>query len=228
MPFLKKNDLELIAVHSAFALVCILVLLLPVNLTIGVRILSLVILYNLLLPFMAILRNHPEWLDLWLFLVPLSVFQIFPDWFLSDALGVITFPDTGAPRMGPIPIFMAGMWIIPLFIIVWIGIRLEQQRASGSANLAVAVVTAILFFGAEATLWRIPIWQAQAVTTIFHIGIYLMIPEILLGVHTFWAYKWSVNRSRWQKVWAAFLVMLLYIGALSFFYLIVEKILLGT
>jgi hypothetical protein len=176
---------------------------------------------------LALIRNYREWLNVWVFLVPLSALQLFPDWFLATELGVIVFPDTGSPTIGPIPVFMAGMWTIPLFIIIWAGRRAEERRGKGVAQIAVAVLSGLIFVASEATLWRIPIWWAQGVTTIGGVGIYLIVPEIVLGLSAFWAYKWSETRSIIEKLWAAFVVMLIYIGGLSFFYLVVEELLLG-
>lgn len=211
--------------HGVFAAVCALVLLLPSGMPVGRRLLGLVLAYNVALPLVAWCRGHRLWLDVWLFLAPLSALQIFPDWFLAAELDAILFPGTGAPMVGPIPLFMAGMWVIPLFLIVGVGVRVEHRRGMVAAQAAVALLSGVLFVGSEATLWRVPVWWAQGVTTVGRVAVYLIVPEVLLGLSAFWAYRWGRDRATWQRLGAAFVVMLLYTGGLSFFYLLVEGIL---
>jgi hypothetical protein len=152
----------------------------------------------------------------------LSILQIFPDWFLSSQLDVLVFPNTGGPFIGTVPLFMAGMWTIPLLLIVYIGRRVPPPYA----NWAVIAVSAILFLGSEATLWVLPVWYAQHVTQIFHVAIYLIAPEILLGLYTFYAAEWVREKSLGYRLGAAFTVMITYLGNVSLFYLIIEKVVL--
>ncbi len=227
MSNLERTDRDAILLHSVFALACLLVLAAPLGVPVGQRVSGLVLLYNVALPLVAWRRGHPEWLKLWLFLVPLSALQVFPDWFLADPLGVIEFPDTGALRIGPIPAFMAGLWTIPLFIIVLLGRRIAAQSTRNAALVAVALASVLLFVGSEATLWVIPIWHARNVTMVARVAVYLIVPEIILGLSTFLAFESSLHRSIWHKLSGAFVVMLIYLGGLCFFYLVVERLLLG-
>jgi hypothetical protein len=52
----------------------------------------------------------------------------------------------------------------------------------------VTVLSALIFLGSEATLRSIPIWQAQNVQQNAHIGVYLIVPEIFLGIFVYLAY----------------------------------------
>ncbi len=219
---LTRADRDLILLHLLFGLTVLLVLNLDVA-TIGWRITALVIFYNLMLPAFARAVHYSGWLELWVYLLPLSLMMILPDWFLADGLGVLTFPDTGAPFIGPIPVFMGGMWVIPLFIIIYVGRRFRGRSAPYLAGLA----SAIIFLTAEATLWRIPIWMAQNVDQVAHIAWYLVVPLTLLGVFALWGFEWSLGKSFWRKLAAGFLVMVTYIGNTALFYLLVERILPG-
>jgi hypothetical protein len=226
MSILKRTEGDAILLHLVFAAVALLALIIPSAMPVGPRLYGLVILYNIMVPVVAWRRRHHEWLMLWLFLVPLSLLQIFPDWFLASELGVIIFPDTGSSRIGDIPLFMGGLWTIPLFIIVLTGRRIEARFTRKLALLSVCIASAILFVGSEAILWQIPIWHATGVTVIFHVAIYLIIPEILLGLSTFLAFEASYLRALWYRLGAAFTVMIIYLGNLCFFYFVVEHLLL--
>ena len=122
----------------------------------GLAVLALVIAYNLLLPLFARSSGHGHWFDLWWFLLPLSVCQVVPDWVLSQQLGILAFPDLGAPRIGTVPVYMAGMWVIPLFWVLLI--------ARGSPALAGAL-SLLVFAAAEWAAPRFGLWQPRHVAT---------------------------------------------------------------
>ena len=208
MSKLERVDRDAILLHGAFALACLLVLAVPLGIPVGQRVSGLVLLYNVALPLAAWRRGHP-------------------DWFLADPLGVIEFPDTGGLRIGPIPAFMAGMWTIPLFIIILLGRRVAAHSTRNIALATVAVASILLFVGSEATLWAVPIWHARNVTMVARVAVYLIVPEIVLGLSAFLAFESSLHRSIWHKLSGAFAVMLLYLGSPCFFYLVVEQLLLG-
>lgn len=213
--------------HLAFGALCLVTLLAPLELATGVKITLLVLGYNFALPLLARRLGHDLWLSLWRFLLPLSILQILPDWFLSAQLGVLNFPETGAFYIGTVPAFMGGMWVIPLFLIVFVALQLEDQRDETSARWAAALVSLAVFVGAEATLWAVPIWHAQNVTQLAGVALYLLIPEALLGLHTYLAYKAVHSANTGLRLAAAFIVMTLYTGGVALFYFLVEKILLG-
>lgn len=148
--------------------------------------------------------------------------MIFPDWFLAEKLNIIVFPKTGSPFIGPIPIFMAGMWMIPLFLVLYIGEQVKKSRGKVSALITAAVLALIVFVSSEAALWALPIWYAQNVTQIAHVALYVIVPEIILGLSTYLAYQMT-ERASWSiRLLGAFTIMLIYLGSLNLFYLIVE------
>jgi hypothetical protein len=191
----------------------------------GWKITLIVIAFNVAIILLGRSRDHEAWIGLWLFLAPLSIFQVFPDWFLVEQLGTLLFPDTGGPFVGPVPVFMAGMWTIPLFFILHIGLRTSQQLDRRSAYWFVGIFSAILFLGSEALLWKLPIWEAVNVLTIAHVGLYLVVPEILLGLTAFWMYDAIRHRGVGSRIAGAFLVSMTYLGSLGFFYILIEQIL---
>jgi hypothetical protein len=87
-------------------------LLLPVG-SLGLRVLLLTVGYSVAILVLAVRTGDRVLLAFWSTLAPMSVLMVLPDWFLSAELGVLVFPDTGAP-IGTMPIFMAFMWTIAL------------------------------------------------------------------------------------------------------------------
>jgi len=58
----------------------------------GWAIFGCVVAYNVALPLVAQAVGRADWVALWAFLLPLSVFQVAPDWFLAGQLGTLVFP----------------------------------------------------------------------------------------------------------------------------------------
>ncbi|MDT8273398.1 MAG: hypothetical protein RRA35_09430 [Desulfomonilia bacterium] len=228
MSSLLKSERDALLLHGLFSLIALAVLLFPGELAVGIRLSGVVILYNVMVPVWALRRNHPEWIRLWLFLLPLSILQIFPDAFLASVLGVLVFPDTGSPSFANVPLFMGGMWVIPLFIIVLIGKGVEARFTRNHALLAVCCASAVVFLGSESVLWTIPIWYARDVMVVAHIALYLVIPEILLGLFTYGAFELFHRRSFWLRLGAAFTVMVVYLGNLCLFYLLIERLIFSA
>ena len=226
-----RSARDAVAFHLAFGVLAGAVLAMPavpvpswgaVGPDLGWRLLALVGVYAVALPVVARARGHREWLRWWAFLVPLSVFQVVPDAVLASVLGVLDFPDTGGPRLGPLPLAMAGMWTIPLWITLAVADRQSGGRLGRGAAWA-ALAAGLMFIGAEATLWAVPIWRAVGVTTVGPVAVYVVPPEILLGAVTWVAYRLTRGRSRALQVAAAALVSLVYLGALVASYALVER-----
>ena len=227
MSNLERSERDAILLHVVFGIVVLLVLVISLGIPVGQRLCGLVVFYNVALPALAWRRGHAEWLRLWAFLAPLSALQVFPDWFLADQLDVLVFPDTGSPLIGVVPIYLAGLWTIPLFIIVLLGRRVAVRGRRDIVPALVAAASLLLFAGSEATLWRIPIWRAQGVTMVAHVALYLLVPEAVLGLAAFVAYESTLGRSVWHRLSAAFTVMLIYLGGVCLFYFVVERLLLA-
>ena len=218
---MTRADRDLLAFHVAFGVVAVAGVLTPVG-ALGWRILALVVLYNAALPLWARARGHKAAVRLWRFLVPLSAFQVVPDAFLADVLGVLVFPDTGGPRLGPVPLALAGMWTIPLFGIVWAAQRVEQGRGVRAAAWTAAALALVAFAAAEATLWAVPIWHAEGVATVGRVALYVLAPEAMLGAAAYLAERWTRGAGPLARVGAGAVVAALYLGALGASFYFVE------
>ena len=224
---LSTEERDIIWFHSGFLLFVVFILGYRFQVETGWRVLGLVVVYNVLAPIAAWWRGHLKWWARWAFLLPLSILLVFPDWFLSSELGVLVFPNTGGPRLGTVPVAMAGMWLIPLFLVLTVSEGVERRRTRSMAVGAAVIVSLLLFVGSEAVLWRVPIWFAENVMMVGHVAIYVIIPEVLLGSFCYLGYVYTGRAGFGTRIGATFVLMLLYLGALSFFYLLIEKIFVG-
>jgi hypothetical protein len=217
------DERDALVFHIVYSALCVPVLLVP-GPGMGVKLFILVLVYNIALPVTARLRVHPEWLNIWLFALVLSVFQVFPDWFLSHQLNVLVFPEDGFPRIGTVSGYMAGLWTIPTFIIVYAAMRVRARFSATAAYAAAAVLSLVIYGVSEQTVWMLPSWYAQNVRMIGHMAVYIIVPELILGVSCVYAYELIRGRSHLLRVPAAFLVMLLYLGSAVWFYFVVERL----
>ena len=173
----------------------------------GWAVLGVVVAYNVALPLTARSVGRLDVLALWAFLLPLSLFQLLPDWVLADLVGSIRFPDTGGPRAGDaIPLAMAGMWVAPLLI----SVALARDSAWRAAGLALAIFT-----GSELVAPLLDVWEpTDATTQLAGVALYVLPAEALLGAATLLAFRWTTGRPRSEKVAVAAGVSTLYLGAL--------------
>ena len=226
---LTEMERDALFVHLIFIVICAVILLIPVDLKIGVRLFILVIIYNLAVPIVGIWRKYSEWVEIWLFAFILSLFQIFPDWFLSAQLEILVFPEDGLFKIGTVSGYMLLLWAIPFFMILFIGQRVHERYSTNMAYLPYLVVAllALLIFGmSEMTMWTLGSWHAQNVTMIGHVAIYIIIPEVILGLSTYFSYEMIKDKNHWIKIPTAFIVMLLYLGSAAFFYFLIERVIL--
>ncbi len=223
---MTREEREALWFHLVFSVLCVPVLLVP-GPGVGVRLCILVLVYNIALPVTAKLRGHAEWAGIWLFALILSFFQVFPDWFLSAQLGVLVFPEDGFPKIGTVSGYMAGLWAIPIFIILYTASRIRARYTPAAGYAAAALLSLVIFGLSEQTVWMLPSWYAQNVHMIGHIAVYIIVPEIILGMSCVCAYELVRGRGHVAKVPAAFLVMLLYLGSAAWFYFVVERLLAG-
>jgi hypothetical protein len=219
-----REELDAIIFHVIYSVICLPVLLAP-GLEVGIKLFMLVVLYNVALPVTAKLRGHDLWTNIWLFALVLSVFQVFPDWFLSHQLGILVFPEDGFLKIGTVSGYMAGLWAIPVFMIVYASTRAGERLSPRAGYLAAALLALVIFAGSEETVWMLPSWYARNVAMVGHVAVYIVIPEIILGISCLYAFTRIREKKNWYKVPAAFLVMLLYLGASAFFFFIVERLL---
>ncbi len=221
----SKKTRDFIIVHFIFVGLCFAVLLIPIPIAIGIKLFILVISYNLLISLVGLFRKYSEWVKLWVFVFLISLFQIWPDWFLSAQLNILVFPEDGLFKIGTVSGYMAGLWAIPLFIICFIGLKLKENYSYSKALIAVGLISLTIFGFSEQSMWMLQSWHPQNVTLIFdHLAIYIIIPEIILGLSTFFYFQKIKNQHYLMLIVVAFGIMLLYLGSVSFFYFLFEKI----
>jgi hypothetical protein len=212
--------------HLLFITLCILVLIIPFPNLIGVKLFILVLSYNLLILVVGLIRNHTNWLKLYYFVLFISIFQIFPDWYLSAQLDILVFPEDGFFKIGTVSAYMLGLWVIPLFIIGFISLRIKERYSIKSAYHSAILLSLIIFGLAEQLMWVFS-WYPQNVFLLFdHLAVYIIIPEIILGFSTFYLFLKFMDTKISYKIALAFVIMLLYLGAANFFYFLIEEIIL--
>lgn len=180
----------------------------------GQAITAVVGLYVVLLFMGAWLRSHHELLGALAFLVPLSVCQVLADTMLVQYLGTLSFPDLGAARFGPVPAYMAGLWIAPLLLVLWAADL--AHRASVALAVVTAPVVALAAFGAAewAAAHVLALWHPRNVATWHGIALYVLPAEALLGLVAWLVAIQVQHRTIFTKAVAAACVSLFYAGAL--------------
>lgn len=219
---MERSETDALVFHLGFFALCAAVVLVDTDtISLGIRVLAMVILYNVALPVVARWRGHDHWLSIWAFALPISVLQIIPDWFLADVVGSLVFEVPGLVNVGSVPMYMGLMWTVPLFLVIFVGTRVERSRPG--RGLLYAVVTGLVVFAsAEALLPMLAIWKPVDVTLIAGVAVYIVPAEGILGAATYVAYRLTRDESPVARVAAALAVMFCYLGAASGFYLAVE------
>ena len=225
LPFLSQEEFDALIIHFLFGILCILVLILPLAIPFGVRMVILVLSYIVIIPVVGKYRGYSDWVDIWFFSLILSLFQLFPDWFLSEQLDILIFPDDGFLRIGTVSIYMLGLWTIPVFMILFIGIKSKLRYSSRNVYFIVGGISFIIFTSSELFLYTS--WHAQNVLMISNVAVYIIIPEILFGLTSYWMYLQIRKTSIIRKIFGAATVMVFYLGNTAFFYFLVEKVILS-
>lgn len=160
--------------------------------------------------------GRPEWSAALGVLIPISVFQLFPDWFLAGALGTLRFPDTGGVRVGDaIPLAMCGMWALPLLVVVSVA---RDDVARG------AVAAFVLFLGTELAAPTAALWEpAGDVTKVAGVAVYVLPAEAVLGAATVLAVRAARGRGLGERVLAAAAVSTTYTGALGLCWFLIDR-----
>jgi len=201
------------------------VLIIPIPIAIGIKLFILVAGYNLLIPLVGLFRKYYEWVKLWVFVFLISLFQIWPDWFLSAQLNILGFPEDGLFKIGTVSGYMAGLWAIPLFLLCFIGLKIQENYSRLKALIVVGLISFTIFVFSEQTMWMLQSWYPQNVTLLFdHLAVYIIIPEVILGLSTFYYFQKTKNQHYLMLIVVAFGIMLLYLGSVSFFYFLFEKV----
>ena len=179
--------------------------------------------YLVLLYLGAWLRSHHELLDAFAFLLPLSLFQVLPDLLLVQQLGTLTFPSLGAQGFGPVPVYMAGLWVAPLLLVLWLA-EIAHRVSAVTAGL-VALLVALAAFGAAewAAAHVLPLWRPRGVDAWQGIALYVLPAEALLGLVAWLVFTQVAHRTLFMKVFGAALVSLFYTGALFVSHLVFQR-----
>ncbi|MHA2006827.1 MAG: hypothetical protein ACXABO_04775 [Promethearchaeota archaeon] len=74
--FSNEMERDAILTHLIFVFTCVLIIVIPIRIEIGVKLFLLIIIYNLLIVFAAFWRGHKEWINIWIFVFAISFFQI--------------------------------------------------------------------------------------------------------------------------------------------------------
>ncbi|MCL3819479.1 DUF6989 domain-containing protein [Aeromicrobium wangtongii] len=214
-PDVRSSDLTpLLLVHAGLVLAGGLSLALPRPAQ-GWGVLATVLAYVIALQVAARRSGRADLAALAAFLVPVSVFQVLPDWVLADLIGTLRFPDTGGLRVDDvIPVAMAGMWVAPLFIAV--------ALAGGRPGRA-ALLSAVVFLGAEIAAPALGLWEPTGDTTRWAgVAIYVVPAEAALGWATAVAFTATRRLGAWPRVGAALAVSTFYLGALVLAHFLID------
>jgi hypothetical protein len=201
-----------ILLHAGFAALAAVGLLMPVG-SLGMRVLALVIIYNVAVVVLAKRTGDALLWRMWAVLAPMSVLMLLPDWFLGAVLGTITFPDTGSPFIGTMPWFMAGMWTIALLPPCLLGRSVEDARGPAVGFLTAAAAGMAVFIAAEFLAPAIPLWEPVGVTEVAGVAVYVLLPELGLCLATYALVRQRLNL--WATAGGIVAVPFMYLGMLA-------------
>ena len=195
--------------HGLFFAIALPCALLLKNAALGHALLILAIAYNLALPLTATLRSHPDWLRLWLFLLPVSCAQVLPDWALVSIAGTLQFPDHGAWRVGgAVPVYFMGLWMMALFPMLLIA---DSRRAK---SLTAAFLSLLVFALWEWAARPLALWQPVGVKEIAGVAWYVLPAEVLLTLAALHLERGTRESGMGLRLAAGLAVPVFYTGAL--------------
>jgi hypothetical protein len=216
------EERDLLVLHLAFTAVGVAALGLRGEIAAGVVLTALVALYHLFSPLVALIRGHQRWLRWWGFGAVLSLFMVLPDAVLAEGLRTLAFPSPGVPTLGPVPIYMAGLWAVPTVLIVATAEAVAHRRDDVAASVTAVLAAGIVFGLAEATLTLLPAWEPVGVTTWGGFAPYILPAELLLGWMMFAGARWT-RRDRFRAVVpVAAAIAITYTGAAAVSWLLIE------
>jgi len=211
---LPRDLLAIALVHAGLLVGGAIAVLLPTPAQ-GWAVLACVVGYNVALPLVARSVGRTDWVLLWAFLLPVSVFQVLPDWVLADLVGTLAFPDVGGPRVDDvIPVAMGGMWVAPLFAALALG----GGRPGRTAALAAGI-----FLGSELLAPVVDLWEPTGDTTrVLGVAIYVVPAEAALGWAAAVAFGLVRERTAGVRIGAALAVSTFYLGALVLAHFLID------
>jgi len=222
-----NQELKYFAISTlAYSILVILILFTPIIPATGWKLSFLVGFFVIAMPVLIYTLNLENWKPMFWFSFSASLFQIFPDWFLAEVLGVLVFPEQEKFLIGKVPIYMAGMWTIPFFLSLLLAriVKASIHFLPENIHILTGIISLFIFWISEETMHHIPVWYPQNVKLVSHSAIYVLPAEFLLGVYLSWAYEVSLDRTILGRLFLAGSVFIFYTGALSISYLAIEKI----
>lgn len=210
---MRTHPSRWVSLHAGFALVAVAVLLLPVVDT-GPKVMALVIGYNIAVPVTARITGDRILMVTWATLAPMSVLMVLPDWFLSAVLGSLTFPNTGAPYIGTMPLFMAGMWTIALLPIMMLARQVEASRSVFAAFATAGSAGLVLFIAAEFLAPALPLWEPIGAAQIAGVAYYVLLPELGLCLASYELVRGAATRPLVATIGGIIAVPFMYLGML--------------
>ncbi len=222
---LTASEKDAIVLHVAFLVIAFITVIISPFESLGVSIWSLIIGWYTSILVIAGQRNHRDWILLLKMLLPLCIFFCFPDGYLASGLGTITFPDMGVGRIFQVTSFMPFMWAIPLFMSTMVGKGLETRGAGPyKAAIGAGFVGFVIFLASESILAMIPIWHPVegTCTEIVNVAVYVLFPEFCLSLTTFLAFRHLKEEPYLVQIFAAFMIMCMYLGNLIASFMIVD------
>ena len=228
MEILKEKSIkDFIQIHVIFAVIAAITWIFPFQVAISGKLLLLVIIYNALIVAKFYSKGYEEWKSIWVFSIMLSFLMVFPDWYLVETLGAIQFPDDGFPMIGgAVPLYMVGLWSISFFIILFIGKEVQKRKSLEMTYGIVLMLSVPVSVLSELSLVNIPLWSVTVTGMTYNLAWYLIIPLLLGGLSAFISYEFVREKKIGWKIIGAFAVMIFYLGNASFFYLLIETLLL--
>jgi len=215
-----RSDVEVAALHAVLFATGAAVLRVPeVGLTHALW--GFVLVYNVAVPLYFAVREIESAVAIWTFLVPLSLFQIGPDWFLAGELGTLAFPTAGERTV--VPAYMGGLWVPPLLLTTYLGERIAETRGVRGGLFAAAAAGLVLFAASETLLTAAGVWRAVGVYELGGAAAYILGPEALLCAAAFYAYRGTRWTGLGVRIGGAALVSCLYLGAACASFLVVER-----
>lgn len=224
---MEQTERDLALFHLAFGVLAAGVLILAPAGRTGPWLLAAVLLYHLGSVTVARLGDHDRWAATWRFAALLSVWMLLPDAVLVGALEVLRFPPDGVPDVLGVTLPMAGMWAVPVVLIVTVADAVTRRSTQRAGLIAAVVTAAVLFGGAEATLTLVPVWEPVGVTTFGGFAPYILPAELVLGVLVVLGARWCRGTSLAVHVGVTGLIALAYTGAATVSWLLIEATWLG-
>lgn len=211
---------------TVYLLFCMILLNVPIEISLGAKQNIMVAVFYISFVTLSYIRKYKKWINILQYLFPVSIFFIIPDWFLSDRLGVLAFPIKSNINIGTVPSYLIGMWSISLFLLLYSSLTFyEKNKDIFKRNLLIIGLSFFIFILSDETLWQLSLWHYKDVKAYGHLPYFMLLPNLLIGLHVYYAYEFVSKKSIFYKILAAFLTMLIRFGLIAGSYYIVEVLL---